>query len=323
MMLCLHSTQYKIRHGSPNPYDIFETMIKIGVDATEGGPISYCLPYTRTPLKDSITAWSKSCRLLASHKNKFFIPHIESFAGCMLGQLCPPSLLIALSILEGMFLQDHGIDNISLSYAQGTSTAQDQAAIAVLRSLAKQYFSNINWHIVIYTYMGVFPETTSGAKKIICDSVHLAKITNSERLIVKTTVESKHIPAVENNIFALELAHQEFTNEKITVTNIDQEEYERIYTEVDFLLNATLNLCSNLSKAILLAFAKGYLDVPYCLHINNFNKTRTLIDAAGYLRWGNTGHLPFPKNMFNKKHNLSSSAFLQSLRYIQQKYDSV
>ena len=44
----------QIRHGSPCPEDIFRALIDAGLSATEGGPVSYCLPYSRAPLDASI-----------------------------------------------------------------------------------------------------------------------------------------------------------------------------------------------------------------------------------------------------------------------------
>ena len=104
----------QVRHGISNPYRMFKKMVESGLSITEGGPISYCLPYSRTPLKNSFDAWAKSTRLLVKHKG-----HIESFAGCMMGQLSPPSLLIALNILEGLFFHNCYLKDISFSFAQG------------------------------------------------------------------------------------------------------------------------------------------------------------------------------------------------------------
>ncbi len=74
----------------------------------------------------------------------------------MLGQLCPPSLLVALSVLEGVFFKQHGLRSVSLSYAQQTHRGQDVEALLALRTLAAEHLSGLDWHVVLYTYMGVF-----------------------------------------------------------------------------------------------------------------------------------------------------------------------
>ena len=55
----------QVRHGSPRPEHIVGALIGAGLHATEGGPVSYCLPYSREPLAASIRSWARSCELLA------------------------------------------------------------------------------------------------------------------------------------------------------------------------------------------------------------------------------------------------------------------
>ena len=144
-----------MRHGSAPAENIVTTMIEVGLDCTEGGPVSYCLPYGRTPLRRAVPEWARCCELLADTGSA----HLESFGGCLLGQLCPPSLLVATSILEGLFFRRHGLRSISLSYAQQTHAGQDLEALRALRTLAGEFFAGLDWHVVLYTYMGVFPRS--------------------------------------------------------------------------------------------------------------------------------------------------------------------
>lgn len=41
----------QVRHGSSRPEAIIRALAAAGLDATEGGPVSYCLPYGRTPAR--------------------------------------------------------------------------------------------------------------------------------------------------------------------------------------------------------------------------------------------------------------------------------
>jgi methylaspartate mutase epsilon subunit len=83
--------------------------------------------------------------------------------------------------------------------------------------------------------------------------------TGSERLIVKTTAESLRIPTVEENVEALEHAGAVAGGAADTDT----------YQEAAALVEAVLNLHPDISRALLLAFRNGYLDIPYCLHPDN------------------------------------------------------
>ncbi|MDR3490986.1 MAG: methylaspartate mutase [Gammaproteobacteria bacterium] len=318
----------QVRHGTALPVEIIKVLLAAGINATEGGPISYCLPYSRLPIENAISAWATCCELLASSREKGIINHLESFAGCMLGQLCPPSLLLALGILEGIFFKRHGLVSVSLSYAQGPSAEQDLSALAALHVLANEYLSDIDWHIVVYTYMGVFPKTIAGASEIIKTSAQIAKIGNAQRLIVKTPAEAFRIPTIEENVKSLELAYSASKNlENNNNLAIDLEEQEIIYHQARFLVESVLDLHCSLNKGLQIAFKKGYLDVPYCLHQNNKNLTRSVIDSRGYLQWAETGNLPFSQDYLNdfskRKIPITSDGFLFMLGFVQHKYDNV
>ncbi|MDX6260017.1 MAG: methylaspartate mutase epsilon subunit, partial [Kribbellaceae bacterium] len=174
----------QVRHGSPLPAAIIRSLAAAGLHATEGGPVSYCLPYSRAPLTESIPNWALSCELLAEVRETGVEPHLESFGGCMMGQLCPPGLLVALSVLECMFFRQHGLRSVSLSYAQQTDPDQDAEAILAMRRLAAQWLPDVDWHVVIYTYMGVYPRTPEGASRLLEEAARLAVRTASARLIV-------------------------------------------------------------------------------------------------------------------------------------------
>ncbi|MDI5908828.1 methylaspartate mutase, partial [Streptomyces sp. 12257] len=196
----------QVRHGSARPEHIVSALLALGLDATEGGPVSYCLPYGRTPLREAVASWRRSCETLARHTGDGRVPHVESFGGCMLGQLCPPAVLVAVSVLEGMFFARHGLRSVSLSYAQQTSPQQDLEAVAALRLLAGELLGHVDWHVVLYAYMGVYPLSRDGALTLLEAAARLAVTSGASRLIVKTAAEAHRIPTVADNVEALETA---------------------------------------------------------------------------------------------------------------------
>ncbi|MEV0453500.1 hypothetical protein AB0I44_37235, partial [Streptomyces sp. NPDC050600] len=201
-------TPVQVRHGSADPMAIFRTMTAAGLAASEGGPVSYCLPYGRTPLAESVAAWRDSVQFLTEEsRNQGRRAHLESFGGCLLGQLCPPSLLVAVSVLECLFFAANGATSVSLSYAQQTHAAQDAGALAALRRLADELLPpTVDRHVVLYTYMGVYPRTVPGARLLLRRSAELAVRGGAQRLIVKTETEAHRIPTVEENLTALRVA---------------------------------------------------------------------------------------------------------------------
>ncbi|MEU1671065.1 methylaspartate mutase [Streptomyces roseifaciens] len=291
----------QVRHGSARPQDIIASSLRAGLDATEGGPVSYCLPYGRVSLRDSVRNWEESCRIMAASRRYGCEPHVETFGGCMLGQLCPPGLLVAISLLEGLFFRWHGVRSISLSYAQQTSADQDCGAVRALRRLAGLFMPDVEWHVVIYTYMGVYPRTASGARLLLEQSVDIAVRTGAERLIVKTAAEAHRIASVADNIEALEAAAAADLRARAAglapagdgeTDPAGDPDTAEVFEEALSIVTTVLDLNEDPGAALLEAFARGLLDVPYCLHADNTGRTRSYIAPDGRLRWSDTGALP-------------------------------
>lgn len=315
----------QVRHGSARPEAIFKSIIEAGIDATEGGPVSYCFPYGQVPLKDSIASWRTCSEMFAIEGQNY---HLESFGGCMMGQLCPPAMLIAVTVLEAIFFKSFGVNSFSVSLTQGTNQQQDIAALIALRRIGEKYLgSNQNWHIVFYTFMGRFPISIEGAEAILRDSVLIAKFGKAARLIVKTTKEAHQIPTIQDNLLALEQAHNHFQLPLPAHFKLpDSSHIDQIFEEADFLLDLVLNMDANIELALSKVFQKGYWDIPFCLHPDNNKKTLAKLDKNGLALWLNTGKIPFPKYIKNyhstRAQTLSSGELLDMLSFNQRKYDN-
>lgn len=304
----------QVRHGSALAHPIVDRVVQVGLSATEGGPISYCLPYGRTPVADAVTDWARTCETLASARTPTRIPHLESFGGCLMGQLCPPSLLVAVSILEGLFFAEHGLTSMSLSYAQQTDEVQDREALEVLGRLAARYLPTTQWHIVVYAYMGVYPTTVGGATDLLGAAARLAVAGSADRLIVKTVAESQRIPTIEQNVTALEYAADAAVPADIPLCDSGIEE------EAVALIEGALDCHRDIDTALVRALDRGILDVPYCLHPDNRGRSRAVIDGTGRLQWSSIGSMPLPLRD-TRAHAMSSTALLHNLHHVQNKFD--
>ena len=308
----------QVRHGSAAPQDVIRSALAVGLHATEGGPVSYCLPYGRTPLRESVRNWRESCELLAGSGGR---PHLETFGGCMMGQLCPPSQLVAISVLEALFFQQNGLTSVSVSYAQQTNLVQDQEAIGALRELCGELLSGVDWHVVVYAHMGRYPSTARGALDLLARAAELAVSTGSERLIVKTVAEAHRIPTIEENVAALEHA-----TTAAAATEPDSMavavRHGQVYREARALIEAVLACHADIGTALLQAFARGLLDVPYCLHPDNAGRTRGYLDADGKLCWADIGALPLAGLVEPRRQEVTSASFLAALSYVRNTFDS-
>ncbi len=312
----------QVRHGSAAPMTIFESLMALGLSATEGGPVSYCLPYGRTPLAESVRNWAVCTERLASVRREGVEPHLETFGGCMMGQLCPPSLLVALSVLEGLFFAQHGMRSLSLSYAQQTNPQQDNEAVLALRRLCRELLPVPNWHVVVYAYMGVYPLTGEGAYRLLGKAAELAVGAGAERLIVKTVAEAWRIPTIEENVAALEYAAA-VARRTGPAQAVAAEADSSTYVEARALIEAVLGLDADVGRALLEAFARGYLDVPYCVHPDNAGRTRSYIDDQGRLRWAQIGSLPLSGLVepAGSQRRVTSAGLLADLSYVRRSFD--
>lgn len=322
MLSGIHGEHFpvQVRHGTAEPQQIFRRLLALGLDATEGGPVSYCMPYSRIPLARAVSSWRESCLLFAGECPH---AHIETFGGCLLGQLCPPSLLICLAVLEALFFRQHGVQGVSLSYAQGTCMAQDLGALASLRQLATEYLAGGHWHVVVYGYMGVFPRTERGAHNLIADSARLAYQAGCERLIVKTLAEARQIPSVADNLAALSLSARVcIEGAPAEAARMACYQQETLF-EARCLIEGVLNLSSDIGTALVRAFACGLLDIPYCLHADNRGQTRVRIDSEGAMRWQQLGKLPLPASCAPADQTCQTGAneLMRMLNFTMNRYD--
>ncbi|WP_030422182.1 methylaspartate mutase [Streptomyces sp. NRRL F-5065] len=311
----------QVRHGSAVPHDIFTALRRTLINATEGGPVSYCLPYGRTPLDESVRNWVRCTEDFALLRESGVEPHLETFGGCMLGQLCPPSQLVAISVLEALFFCQHGMRSVSLSYAQQTHPEQDREAVAALRRLCGELLPTPNWHVVIYAYMGVHPTTEEGAYLLLDQATRLAVDSGSERLIVKTVAESRRIPTVAENVAALESAARTARSGP-PAGAVPAEADSQTYLEARALVEGVLELAPDIGRALGLAFRQGVLDIPYCLHPDNHGRARSYIDGDGRLRWAGIGRLPLGGLVDRAPaREVTSAGLLADLSYVQRAFD--
>lgn len=311
----------QVRHGAACPQEIVAVLIAAGLDATEGGPVSYCLPYSRTPLGEAVRAWVEACEPLVALHDTGAVPHVETFGGCLLGQLCPPGMLVAISVLEGLFFAQQGLRSVSLSYAQQISPAQDEEAVRALRQLAAELLPDVDWHVVVYVYMGVFPRTPIGARRLLVQAVELAVRSGAARLIVKTVAEAHRIPTVEENVDALELAASAAAAVAADPSPARPDD-GTVYAEARALVEAVLHHDEVVARALPIAFARGWLDIPYCLHPDNAGRVSSFIDETGRLQWSSTGALPIrrPQRVGGGR-AMTSAGLIAALSHMERLHD--
>ena len=93
------------------------------------------------------------------------------------------------------------------------------------------------------------------------------------------------------------------------------------YIEARRLIEAVLELDTDIDTALLKAFERGILDIPFCLHPDNRNESRSVIAADGRLQWLDTGQMPLPQP-HHAADLLTADGLLASLNFTASRYDN-
>tara|TARA_R110000868_G_scaffold6550_8_gene37122 strand:- start:30744 stop:32027 length:1284 start_codon:yes stop_codon:yes gene_type:complete len=317
----------QIRHGTPDPRHLYERLIEGGFSATEGGPVSYTLPYSCLPLRDTLRYWREALQCLVKSADRRGIEvHHETFGGCMMGQACPPELLIAISVLECQHFYELGIPSVSASLALGTCDEQDEGALLALNDICADRFAGRDWHIVAYHFMGQFPQTEAGSYALIENGSRIAARGGAHRLIVKTKAEAHGIPTLEQNLAALDrsaTAAAAAAAEDRQRPPAVEAWRSKIRTNAERLIAATLSLDLDAGRALGLAFEQGQLDVPFCTHQDNRNQSLSVLDESnGAILWASTGAMPIEADAPASLGRLTAERFHNMLGFNRRRFDS-
>ncbi|MPY34577.1 methylaspartate mutase [Streptomyces adustus] len=286
----------EIRHGSPDARVLFDVSVASGITSFEGGGISYNLPYSKAvPLAESLGAWQdvdRRCGELAEHG---VVIDRELF-GTLTAVLVPPSISLAISVLEAVLAARVGVRCISVAYPQSGHLAQDVAALRSIPVLAERYLpAGITVHAVLHEFMGVFPRQRGNAEDLIFYGALVARIGGASKLITKTYQEAYGIPDTAANVAGLRLADRA-NSPLLDFVTVDEDQVDRerewILAEVADLVEPLLGQ-ADLIGAIVEAFAEGRLDIPFSASRYARSDLIPRRDRSGAIRYLSTGALPF------------------------------
>jgi methylaspartate mutase epsilon subunit len=294
------------RHSARDPRLLAEISYASGVTAFEGGAICYNLPYYADyPVSESLLTWRYVDRLTGLYFERFGITLDREFFGTLTGTLIPPSLAIAITVLEAALAALQGVRSVSLGYAEQGNRAQDIAAVLVLRELATSLLRRLGHRdvavsVAFYQYMAAFPEARAAARELIRESATTAALAGADRVLLKTPVEAVRIPRLEDNLEAIQLARVGFDAAARARPHREavEEEAEVIRREALALVDGVLGAGDGeISRGLVRAFQRGLLDIPFSPSLFNRGEVMTIRDASGAVRWLSSGSLPFPREI--------------------------
>ena len=293
----------EIRHGSPDPRELFAVSLASGITSFEGGGISYNLPYSKNvPLADSLAAWAEVDRHCGELAEWDVIIDRELF-GTLTAVLVPPSISLAVSVIEAILAAQEGVRCISIAYPQGGNLSQDIAALRAIPLLAHKYLpGNVSVHAVFHEFMGVFPRLRSNADDLILYGAIVARLGSASKLITKTHQEAYGIPDAAANIEGLRLARRA-NSPLLDFIKPDHAEVARelrwILAEVAELVEPVIEK-KNIANAVVAAFQIGTLDIPFSASRYAKSEVIPIRDDRGAIRYLSSGNLPFSKKIVQR-----------------------
>ncbi|AJR09207.1 hypothetical protein C9J03_11425 [Photobacterium gaetbulicola] len=297
----------QVRHSTKDPRLLAEISLAAGCTSFEGGPICYNIPYYKDySLAESLNRWAYVDQLCAHYYQYHGVAIDREFFGTLTGTLIPPSLAIASNILEMLTAISHGVKSVSLGYAEQGCRSQDIAAIAVMGELAKQTaaahgFNDITIQTVFHQYMAAFPATRARSEQLIYASAQTAVLAGADRLLYKTAAEFNNIPTLEDNTEAFQLIQRAMRDTATADWEMVNIEKEIIYQETTELLSTILGHQADYRDAIINAFNRGWLDIPFSPSLYSMGRVTTARDNSYAVRYLDCGNLPL--SAASKKRN--------------------
>jgi methylaspartate mutase epsilon subunit len=286
----------EVRHGSPEPYSLLDVSLAAGFTSFEGGGISYNVPYAKdVSITNSMNAYRWVDARCAELTAAGLIIDRELF-GTLTAVLVPPSISLAVSVIEAVAAVREGVRCLSIAYPQGGNVVQDVAALRSIRVLAGRYLPvDVTVHPVLHEFMGVFPSGRVRADALIFYGALVARLGGASKLITKTNREAYGIPTAEANAEGMRLARVA-DSALLSFVRIDEdrvaEEAAWIQQEVDELVAPVLE-AADVQRGAAAAFERGLLDVPFSASRHARSAVIPRRDPGGSIRYLEPGGLPF------------------------------
>jgi methylaspartate mutase epsilon subunit len=290
-----------LRHGTPDARLLAEVALASGIAEIEGGAICYCLPYSEGfPLDRCLLYWQYVDRLCAVNSTEDRPIHRESF-GPLTATLVPPSIAVAVEIIEALLAAEQGVTSFAVSFGQTGSIIQDVATATVLRKLTRYYldefgFGPVRSYLVYHQWMGQFPAERERAAALIACSSLISSLIAADKVVVKTIDEALGVPRPEINAEACDTVQyvlRTFRSAQTVTSPMIEREMALIESEVKSILNAIFEISGSVFwESVFRAFQLGYLDVPFAPHADNANKLLSVRDGNGSIRIADPGGVP-------------------------------
>jgi methylaspartate mutase epsilon subunit len=226
--------------------------------------------------------------------------------GFLTGTNIPPSIAIAVCILDMLLALAQGVRNYGLELGQTLHLIQDAAALSACRELCGEYARRAGYDdaftpVTSLHWMGAWPHDEAQAAALVVYGGTLAAIGGAVSVTTKSVHEAFGIPTPEANCEGLRMTRTAiYLARGIRLDGLPEYEFERdlIRREVRPIVDKVLEMGDgDAAVGAVRACEAGILDVPWSP--NRFVRSRVMParDADGYLRILDPAAMPFPKDV--------------------------
>lgn len=292
--------------GTAMPRLTSETGIAAGYSGYLGSGIAYTASYTKdVSIAEGIRNYQYLDRLAARYAEKGVDLHRRQ-PSFLTGTNIPPSVAIAVAVLDALLAAEQGVRNYGLELGQTLHLVQDAAAIQACGELCQEYLKKAGYNDVFTPvtslhWMGAWPQDEAQCATLIAYGGTLAAVGGAVSVTTKSTHEAFGIPTAKANAEGLRMTRMAiYLARHIRLDGLPDYEFEKdlIRRETRSVVDKVLEMGDgDVALGTVRACEAGILDVPWSP--SRFIKSRVMParDADGCLRIFDAGFMPIPKDV--------------------------
>lgn len=298
--------------GTPYPRLTAEITLAAGFTGFLGAGISYPASYIKAmPIDEGIRQYQYLDRLVSVYAENGVLIHREQ-PGFLTGTLIPPGVGIAIAVMEMLLAAGQGVRHYSVGLTQNLDLLQDVAALRVMEDVCHHYLKKFGIEdmfisVATHQWMQAFPADEARAFAVIVMGGAIAALAGATQVITKTTHEAMGIPTAQANAEGLKATRMAIHLVRGRRMVEDEEmkiEMEIIRKEACLIVDKALELGNgDIAIGAVRAIEAGTIDVPWSPNQHVRGAVVPIRDAAGAVRYLQTGDLPFDREIieYNEK----------------------
>ena len=289
--------------GTAMPRLTSEIGLASGYSGYLGSGIAYTASYTKeVSIEEGIRNYQYLDRLTSLYQDRGVELHRRQ-PGFLTGTNIPPSVAIAIAVLDALLAAEQGVRNYGLELGQTLHLVQDAAALHVCGELAQEYLGRFG-HDGVFTptislhWMGAWPQDEAQAATLISYGGTLAAVGGAVSCTTKSTHEAIGIPTPQANAEGLRMTRMAiYLARNIRLHGLEEFEREAdlIRREVRAVVDKVLEMGDgDAAIGTVRAFEAGVLDVPWSPNRQVASRVLPARDIDGCLRMFDAGDMPIP-----------------------------